>query len=458
MPTAPDWERIAGDDSFISRYMQYMSATETATAYDFMCALWVMGSVLGRRTYIARPSAPVFFNMYMILVAESGITRKSTSISAATALVRAASKSIELVQDRLTPEALQHRMSQISRRTGGAHVAISFSELAAALGKGHGISGMPAVLTDLYDCPESREGGGTKGDVYRLRNVFLSFMSASTPAWLRRAVNPDIISGGFTSRCLFVRSEKPKRRIAWGIDEGNEVRAAQFRQLVQFLQGLRTIKDPFDQLTPAAHTAFCRWYETRPAYKDPYRSSFASREDGHVLRIAGLLAISTGSRLINTHDIQNAIAIVTYLREDTAQLFDMDDGPVQTPDELVGIDKLRDMLVQAGKHGLRQAAITKKLARLLNGAQIGDLLGIMHETAMVQKFQIQDGWGRPATLWRATKLMLDRDANNLLLHRATTNRTAAERLTGVVVPDGSELSSEQGVTPHPILPSTNLDE
>ena len=116
------------------------------------------------------------------------------------------------------------------------------------------------------------------------------------------------------------------------------------------------------------------------------------------------------------------------------------------------------MLVHAGKLGMRQSAITKALSRLLNGTQIGDLLAIMHELEMVQKFQIQDGWGRPATLWRATKLMLDRDANNLLLHRATTNRATTEGPTRVVVPDGSELASEQGIAPHAVLKGPDLQE
>src|SRR5262245_1037536 len=74
--------------SFIANYMDWMSEQETPEMYDYMCALWCLSLALGRDVYVNRPRAPVHLNMYICLVSESGIMRKSTSIRMATSVVR----------------------------------------------------------------------------------------------------------------------------------------------------------------------------------------------------------------------------------------------------------------------------------------------------------------------------------------------------------------------------------
>src|SRR5580765_4451640 len=75
-------------DSFLAQYMDWMDVQETPHVYDLMCGLWCLSIALGRDTVVARPRAPVHLNMYLILVSESGIMRKSTSIRMATSVVR----------------------------------------------------------------------------------------------------------------------------------------------------------------------------------------------------------------------------------------------------------------------------------------------------------------------------------------------------------------------------------
>lgn len=444
----PDWKRIAGEDTYLSRYLAACDGMETAIAYDFMGGLWVLSSVVGRNIVIPRPASHVWLNLFVILSAESGITRKSTAVRFATKMLHATcNKSVNIIQDKLSPGALQHRMAQSSRRIKRAHVALSFSELAAALGRGAGISGMPALLTDMYDCPDLHEGGGTKGEIYNIRNVYLTFLSASTPSWLRRAVNPDIIEGGFTSRCMFVRSEKPKRLIAWGCNMTQSERRVLTEQVETDLMQARRSTVLHLDLTESAHGIFSKWYLARRSHSDPFRASFASREADHVLKIAGLLAISRDRRSpnITAHDVQNAIVIVTWIREDAAMLFDKDDEhAIARPKELDGIDKLRDLLINAGTLGLPQSAISKRLARYLSGVQITDVLAVMHELQMVQRFEVKAVHGRPTTVWRGTKLILDRDANSLLLHRAAAGAygPSTESTSRVEFTNGDEFPSE----------------
>jgi len=58
------------------------------------------------------------------------------------------------------------------------------------------------------------------------------------------------------------------------------------------------------------------------------------------------------------------------------------------------------------------------MRRNLSTSHIRIVLEIMHELNMVQQFEIpQPGVGRRGVLWRATKNIVSKDFNNLLLER-----------------------------------------
>src|SRR5690606_2971874 len=141
--------------------------------------------------------------------------------------------------------------------------------------------------------PSSRMGGGTIGrGKTEIRDVFLSFLAASTPTWLARAINPDVVEGGFTSRCMFIVSEQRKKRIAWPSAK-NEDTSWFVEELQKIRQKAATVQRL--DLTPGALKAFTTWYNNKTESRDPFSASFESREDAHVLRLAGYLAVDDGS-------------------------------------------------------------------------------------------------------------------------------------------------------------------
>ena len=66
-------------NTFIGKYMSYMSGLETPSSYDFWTAVWLTSLALGRGLVVSRPRIPVHMNWYIILCAEGGLTRKSTA-------------------------------------------------------------------------------------------------------------------------------------------------------------------------------------------------------------------------------------------------------------------------------------------------------------------------------------------------------------------------------------------
>lgn len=408
-----NYNKLVKPDTFIGQYMQYCEGSETPYAYDFWTGLWLLSVAVGRGIVVDRAGAPVHLNMFAILVAESGVTRKSTAVRRAVTFARQLCDERNLlIESKITPEKLEYDLMLQTVEYDTAQATIAIDELVKFLGKEKYVETMPTLLTDLYDCPEIRTGGGSlvRGRTL-LRNIYLNFLSASTPAWLLRAVNPDVIEGGFTSRVVFVVSERPKRLSPFPVAPSSELR----RSIEQRLHVTRTRASEIERiaLSEGAIKKFVNWYKSRELKRDPFRSSFQSREDAHVLRIAALLSISEDVWEIQAAHIVAAIKLITETREDGAAIFE---GTGTNSKLILGVDALRDKLLAAGMGGTKQSDLTKSMQRYMSAEHVKVALELMHELDMVQKFaNVQVGKGRPSTLWRAKQSLTNTKALDTIL-------------------------------------------
>jgi hypothetical protein len=415
-----NYRSLVPDGTFLAEYMDYMDALETPRSYDFFTGLWLLSLAAGRRVYVDRPRAPVYLNFYAILVAEAGITRKSTAVRAATEIARKLLEddTIGLIEAKTTPEALEFMLSQRTEAHGCGQVAISVSELATFLGSEKYNMNMPALLTDLYDAPRQRIGGGTlsRGS-YTTRDVFVSFLSASTPSWLRRAVNPDVIEGGFTSRCLFIHSEEPKRRIAWPDSQDDTTTQTMINRLVTLLGSLRTTATSTSTIAISSGglDRFSKWYKKRSVLLDPFTSSFQSREDHHILRLAALLSINDGTWQIQANHVTVAIKIITDVRDQAAKLFA---GTGATSGVVIAIERMREQLIAAGDEGVPRSRIYLAVRSRIDSATFDAILDIMQELHMIQRFSLlTQQRGRPAEIIRGTAGLVDKRAISNVLSK-----------------------------------------
>ncbi len=399
-----NYNKTIPEDSFIGRYMALMSDTETASSYDFWCACWVLTSVIGRYVRVDRPRAPVYLNWFLILVAESATTRKSSAVRMAHKILRGINgvPSTSIISSKTTVAKLEKLMHEMTVAKDFTWVRICISEMVTFLGRDASSSGMPGLLTDLYDCPEHRYGAGTiaRGETH-FKDVFVSMLTASTPSWLIRAINPDIIEGGFTSRTMFICDEKAKKRIAWS---SNVVSEASIRSLQKELETIRDKAREYNYIKPteSALRVFKSWYKLRKHHQDPFRNSFEGREDAHVLRMAATLCINDGSWVISPTHVKLATKIVAEVKFHGHKLFS-EREPIDSM--LLGIDKLRTRLLEAGNDGITQNQLRYKVQRYLDSVAMLRVLHIMHELTMVDRFETGTG-RRKTTLWRATNRII----------------------------------------------------
>ena len=402
----------------MGRYLRFMERTETAYAYDWWCGLWALACACGRSIYVARPRAPVYLNMYTILIGDSGVPRKTTSVVTAGGLVRdlyAGKDMIGYLDAKMTGERLDQVLYERTLEYGSGQLAIAIPELAVFLGTEHYVANMPTLLTDLYDCPAHRHGGGTitRGATIQSK-VWLSFLSASTPVWLLKTVNPNVVEGGFTSRCIFVIANKPKQSIPWPEDDNAEEQRELLLSDLQVLRAESHQRGPIT-LTDPAMAAFRVWYHNRTHALDPYRQSFEAREDAHVLRIAALLCINDDTWEVQRHHIAKSIALIRGVKDGSALIFE---GAESRTKFAAALDAIRAILISTGMDPVARSVISRKVRHWITFEESQLLLEVMHECGAIQRFTHRTGErGRPTEYFRGTELLLAKGLGEQVLEK-----------------------------------------
>jgi hypothetical protein len=388
-----NYKKLVPPNSFIGQYMEYMSYVETAESYDFWCAIWAIGDTCGRRIYVARPNTPVYLNWYLILAAESGSTRKSTAIASITRVVEDNGR--PLLAGKTSPESLELLLHEQTRMYGKASISFAVSELVTILGREGYMSSMPGLLTDLYDCPSERRTPGTlkSGEIIQ-KDVFITFISASTPAWIVTAINPSVIEGGFTSRVIFVVDDSRKRAIPWprprdkNEDESIKRCLSDLRTTISSIEGIG--------ISEGGLKKFSQWYTSKPSNRDSFLSSFEAREDDHVLRLAACLCINDGTLEIQTNHISTAIKIISKAKAGANSLFGGDFS--QSARLADAVTRIREILIDFGTDGIKHGELLRKMQKRLDAKELATLIKVLHECGMIQIFEVGRG-----KFYRATR-------------------------------------------------------
>jgi len=400
-----NFNKIAPPDTFIGQYMHAARDIETSVAYDFWSAVWVLGTVCGRGVYVPRPHAPVHMNWYIMLVAESGVTRKSTAVRRARDIVSHVLGVDNMIEGKSTPEYIFQHLIQ------HPHCPIAVSELVTFMGRESYVIDLPALLTDLYDCPKEKRGGSITRGEQVIKDAFVTFLSASTPSWLRTSVNPTVIEGGFTSRCLFVHDEKPKKKIAWPTEQVTCV--TDLAEQLKHTVGSAAEVGQIDML-PSGMARFSSWYRGRDITSIvPFVASFNSREDAHVLRMAATLAINDGSLAISKQHINHAVKLITHVKASAVQVFNETGMAIKVAQ---GIDKIVQMLIEAGPIGIAHTRLYAAVRYYTQASEFNIVMTTMHELNMIKKLVEQrEGGGRKGIRYARADNLANRRAMEELM-------------------------------------------
>src|SRR5262245_55634202 len=76
----PAIEPARDDQGFLDLYLEYTKNTESPLEFNFWCGLFGISVALGRRSWVEVGMNTVYPNLYAVLIAESGVQRKSSAI------------------------------------------------------------------------------------------------------------------------------------------------------------------------------------------------------------------------------------------------------------------------------------------------------------------------------------------------------------------------------------------
>lgn len=272
-------------------------------------------------------------NHYIIFVAPPGIVSKSTTVSIAMDLLRKV-PSVNFGPDVVTWPALVTAFAQCHEefQFNGAFYAQSALTLESSE-FGNLVNptdrDMIDLLVTLWDSKQGQFKKITKASGNdTVVNPWINLVACTTPAWIAGYFPEHVIGGGFTSRCIFVYTDKKEKYVPYPslsvpVDL-YEKRAA----LVQDLEHIAVnLVGPY-VLSADAITWGTAWYERHnknpPAHLAEDRfGGYLARKQTHIHKLAMVMAAGQRDEMVITaEDLAVANSMVTDLEVDMTKVFE----------------------------------------------------------------------------------------------------------------------------------------
>lgn len=364
---------------FITDMVYFMRGMEVPIMYAVWSGLWLLSTVIKREAWLKWYPDDMYANLYVILAGPAA-TKKSTTIDAVGLPIidqfgqyftnenLQGMKNINIVKDKMTPEALLDAMlpgnkpgKVAFRLTDGngnyllnpdgtyrrykatSETGIMLSEMSSSIGKKSYTEGFIEVLLDLYNPAEKKEMRTKGGGLKVLQKTYLTMLAATTPASFKESI-PKVATGdGFLSRCVIAYVAKNNRcfPIPRKVENGPS--------LGELARRLAWISENTMGEFVLASDAFARYEQWYRNYKEYMASStfdqgVKGRMDINLLKVALLLRANRYDqalgKIITLADMEDAISLVEMTYATSQELLsDLDDGIISRGERLLQIIK-----------------------------------------------------------------------------------------------------------------------
>ena len=399
-------------DDFIDLYLDYTKGQESPRDFHFWTAVSLISGAVGRKIWLPRGHDMLYPNHYVILVAGSAMSRKSSAINIGVGLLRRATQNkidsglthgiSTILSGKMTPEALCRAISSrglegmletdakpvVADNTSRPCYLFS-SELGVFLSKAAQSNGLVDLLIDWYDCPDVFEYiTKTSGSDY-VYEVFISLLSATTPDWIAQNVTSSVFNQGFVGRVIFVHSERSDIRIAHPVVDS--VLEKLRDRLVTHIEHRMGMAGEMG-LTKDAWDYFETWYNKREELPglDNVQSGFFGREHTHVLKLAMTFSIARRRTLrIHKVDIKDAIGKIAHTFDGLTSIF----KEVRYANEIFET-KIVEGVIKDAKT-IDRSTLLRNVYRKMNKDKLDECLSILKAAGVINEdVKTRKGGGR----------------------------------------------------------------
>lgn len=303
-------------EGLIRTYAKYTENSEASSDFHVWTCLALVASALGRNVYFPRGDWQLYPNLYMILIGESGLGRKSTTLRLGSKMLRKAmGEDINILSEKTTPEYMIDTMSKLSEEKGHAVVCMHASELSVLLGKTKLDDSFIKILTDLYDNPDDWSYGTIARGENKCKNVSITILGGSTPEWLKNSLPSDSLGGGFFSRLILVDRPPSGARIANPEDNVSDEDRIRFQNsIVHDIKIISRLKGRM-YWTPEAKDMWTNWYESEeysvPEDIPPFMRGYYGRKGDMLIKISMCTSASLRDNLeVHPEDFMFALELM----------------------------------------------------------------------------------------------------------------------------------------------------
>ena len=303
-------------------YIELNDNTEPAKLFDSWVGYSVIAAALRRKVSLQLGRLIYFPNLYVVLVADPGIARKTQAIKYGVNFLNtipeiitcADSSTKEAMTDDIENSALDELLEDGTALRHSSLNIIS-KEFESFLGQKKENTRMLTALTDLFDCPDDWSSRTRHGPSNKIIRPWINLLAATTPDSLASSLPASAIGGGLTSRILFVWADKKKKSVAIPDMTASEIKLSE--KLEKDLYQISRISGEYI-MTAGCKSNWVDWYNAYDEDEGGTRlctdksfSGWYSRKPTYIIKLALLRAAATSQILtIQWYHIEEAIKAI----------------------------------------------------------------------------------------------------------------------------------------------------
>lgn len=320
-------------ENWLDAYCRYTEETESAAIFHKWVGLSMLAGALRKKTWLSLGRLKVFPNLYIVLVSEPGIARKSQAISWGTEILSEV-PSVITSADSITREAMLQDLEtcavdeNLADGTVFRHSSLYIisKEFESFLGQKKDNTKMLVLLTDLFDAQEIPWKYRTKNSgSSTIPSVFLNLLAATTPESLASSLPTIAIGGGLTSRIIFVWASERTKRIAFP-ELTPEIKSLK-EKLTTDLNSISRIIGAY-KLSDESRAKWEEWYNKydekakNRICKDPSFNGWYSRKPTFIMKLIQVLtAARTNDLIIEWPDFLKAFSLLEEVEHAMVKTF-----------------------------------------------------------------------------------------------------------------------------------------
>lgn len=319
---------------WIKAYCEYTADTESHPLFNKWVAYSVISAALRKKVKFELGRIAIYPNLYVVLVAEPGVARKSQAISYGKGVMRQI-PDIHTTPDAVTREALLEEFAAVAVDDAlpsgdilrHASLSIVSTEFETFLGQKADNTKMLVLLTEFFDCGDEpfKYRTKTRGETV-VPSLYLSILGATTPESLASSLPVIAIGGGLTSRIIFVYAKGRSKKVPIPVITPEMHRIKEL--LVKDLFAITRIAGSY-RFTREAEQEWIRWYnalevdDPNRVCSDPSFNGWYSRKHVFVCKMCQINAAASAdaSMLITPAILQKSIEDLEEVEHTMAKVF-----------------------------------------------------------------------------------------------------------------------------------------